>query len=117
MKDYRKWMKVRGLPTCGTKEELKAKVLFYTGLPLEQQLQVLPPDYGKAESVMNMLKALVIMLTTILQPTISGELHANVLALRIRMFLNAVEEFEKPLRKKKMKKNKKKRKEYETEKQ
>ena len=75
VKDYRKWMKVRGLPTCGTKEELKEKVLFYTGLPLEQQPQVLPPDYGKAESVMNMLKALVIMLTTILQPTISGELH------------------------------------------
>jgi hypothetical protein len=48
-----------------------------------------------------MLRSMVVLLTTIMQPTVEGESHQDILELRTRLFMNAVEEFERPLRRKK----------------
>jgi hypothetical protein len=101
---YRKWLKVRGLTQEGTKDELREKVKHYLSLPETEQPPLLPPDYGKAGTVLEVLRSMVVMMTTLLQPAVEGESHARILGLRIRIFLNAVEEFERPLRKKKKQK-------------
>jgi hypothetical protein len=44
---------------------------------------------------------MVVMLTTLMQPVVDGVSHSQILAVRIRLFLNAVEEFEMPMRRKK----------------
>jgi len=106
--DYRKWLRVRGLPEEGAKDELRKRIKGYMDLPEGEQPRVLPPEYGSADGVMVMLRRMVLMLTTLLQPAVEGEVHANILALRIRLFLNSVEEFDKPLRlARKMKQGKK----------
>jgi hypothetical protein len=49
-----------------------------------------------------MEKPMVVLLTTIMQPTVESESHQDILEpLRTRLFMNAVEEFERPLRRKK----------------
>jgi hypothetical protein len=53
---------------------------------------------------------MVVFLTTIVQPTVEGKSHQDILELRPRLFMNAIEELEIPLRSKKdlqMKKTKK----------
>jgi hypothetical protein len=56
-----------------------------------------------------MLRSMVVLLTTIMQPTVEGESHQDILELRRRLFMNAVEEFERSFRRRKdlqMKKDK-----------
>jgi hypothetical protein len=58
----------------------------------------------------------VVLITTLMQPGVEGESHRDILELRTLLFLNAVEDFEKPLQKKRdellqNKHNEKKRKE------
>jgi hypothetical protein len=60
-----------------------------------------PPSYEKANGVILMLRSMVVLLTTIMQPTVEGKSHQDILELRTRLFMNAVEEFERPLRRKK----------------
>jgi hypothetical protein len=48
-----------------------------------------------------MIRSMVILLTTLMQPSVNGEEHKDILELRTRIFLNAVDDFERPLRKKK----------------
>jgi hypothetical protein len=105
---YRKWLKAVGKDATGTQPELKARVLHYKSLPLEQQPKFLPPECGSAVGVMQVLRTMVMMLTTILQPKVDGEKHALILAIRIRLFLNAVADFEAPLREYKRKSKTKK---------
>jgi hypothetical protein len=49
---------------------------------------------------MRMLRCMVVMFTTLMQPAIEGEKHAEMIALRVRLFLNAVVEFESNMKKK-----------------
>ena len=70
-------------------------------LPLEQQPKFVPPDCGKVEETIHM----VVMFTTLLQPAVEGEAHANMLALRTCLFLNATIEFEAQLQKKSLPKS------------
>ena len=98
---YKKWLKVRGLSDKGLRPELQAKVKAFLAMPIEDQPKVLPKNYGDPDRVLELLRTMVVMLTTILQPSIEGESHGRILALRIRMFLNAVEDFELPMRKSK----------------
>jgi hypothetical protein len=95
---YQKWLKVRGLSQKGDSKELKERVLSYLSLPEDQQPKVLPRAYGSADDVMEVLRSMVVMITTILQPSVSGEAHSRILALRVRLFLNAVERMHKPMR-------------------
>jgi hypothetical protein len=98
---YRKWLKVRGLPQNGSKEELKAKVVAEMAKPIEQRTPLLPPKYGDANGVMMVLRSMVVMFTTLLQPSVDGDAHSRILSLRIRLFLNYVVAVEKPLHRKK----------------
>jgi hypothetical protein len=50
--------------------------------------------------MMRMLRCMVVMFTTLMQPAIEGEKHAKMIALRVRLFLNAVVEFEANMKKK-----------------
>jgi hypothetical protein len=101
LEHYKKWLTVRSLPNNGSKDELKARVMAYLALPQEQQPKLPPPSYGKANGVILMLRSMVVLLTTIMQPTVEGKSHQDILELRTRLFMNAVEEFERPLRRKK----------------
>lgn len=106
--DYKKWLKVRGLPHEGKKAEVQQEVLRQKAMPIENQTKILPPQHGSAEGMMTMLRSMLMMLATILQPAVSGESHSKILALRVRLFLSALEEFDEPLRKKIPKKGKEK---------
>jgi hypothetical protein len=75
-------------------------VLAYLSLPLDQQPKVIPPTYGTADGIMCMLRSMVVLLTTLMQPGVEGESHQGILELRTRLFLNAVKDFQKPLQKK-----------------
>jgi hypothetical protein len=75
--------------------------MAYLALPQEQQSKLPLPSYGKANGVILMLRSMVVLLTTILQPTVEGESHQDILELRTRLFMDAVEEFKRPLRRKK----------------
>jgi hypothetical protein len=75
--------------------------MAYLALPQEQQPKFPPPSYGKANGVILMLRSMVVILTTIMQPTVEGKFHRDILELRTRLFMNAVKEFERPLRRKK----------------
>jgi hypothetical protein len=97
-KDYKSYLKVRGLDEEGRIHELRAKVLAILELPEAERPPVLPPDYGEAEGMLSVIRSMVVMLTTILQPCVNGKEHSDILALRVRMFLNSVERFDKPLR-------------------
>jgi hypothetical protein len=101
---YRKWLQVRGLPWKGTKNQLREKVVTLMNLPENEQPKLLPPKYGSADGVMQVLRTMVIMFTTFLQQGIQGESHARILALRVRMFLSAVEEMESHIRPKMLRK-------------
>jgi hypothetical protein len=103
--DYKKWLRVRGKPTGGDKNELRDRVKNYMSLPEEQQPKFLPPECGTATGMMDMLRFMVLMFTTLLQPAVEGEKHAEMVALRIRLFMNATVAFEGPLQKKKRNKN------------
>ena len=72
-------------------------------LPEEQRPPKQPPEYGTADGVLSVLRSMVLMLTTMLQPSVDGVSHANILSLRIRIFLNNLEAFDAPLRRKKIK--------------
>lgn len=104
---YRKWLKAVGKDSTGCQSELKARVLHYKSLPLDQQPQFLPKACGSAKGVLQVLRTMVMMLTTVLQPAVEGEKHSRILSVRVRLFLSAVAEFEAPLRM--MKKAEKKR--------
>jgi hypothetical protein len=52
------------------------------------------------EGMLALLRSMVVMLTTLLQPKVDGQAHYYVLHLRIRIFLSCIEEFDKPLRRK-----------------
>jgi hypothetical protein len=97
---YKKWLTVRSLPENGSKDELKARGMAYLALPQEQQPKLPPPSYGKANGVILMLRSMVVLLTTIMQPTVQGKSHRDILELRTRLFMNALEEFKRPSRKK-----------------
>jgi hypothetical protein len=98
---YKKWLTVRSLPNNGSKDELKARVMAYLALPQEQQPKPPPPSYGKANGVILMLRSMVVLLTATMQPTVEGKSHRDILELRTRLFMNAVEELERPIRRKK----------------
>jgi hypothetical protein len=98
--DYKKWLRVRGKPTGGDKNELRDRVKHFKSLPIEQQPPFLPSECGTAEGMMTMLRSMVMMFTTLLQPAVEGGKHAEILALRIRLFMNATVQFEAPLQKK-----------------
>ena len=94
---YRKWLEVRGLSLEGNKKELREKVRALRSL-LEDQPKCLPKEYGDAEQVLQLLQSMVLMMTTLLQPAVEGESHTEILRVRIRMFLSALENFEIPMR-------------------
>jgi hypothetical protein len=48
---------------------------------------------GSADGMMRMLRCMVVMFTTLMQLAIEGEKHAEMIALHVRLFLNAVVEF------------------------
>lgn len=98
---YKKWLQVRGLSAAGDKQQLKETVLGFLALPVQDQPRILSPPYGKAEGVLTTIRTMVIMITTIMQPVVNGEPQKEILEVRIRLFLNALEDFERPLRKKK----------------
>jgi hypothetical protein len=98
--DYKKWLKVRGEPTEGDKDLLKERVMNFLKLPVVQQPQFLPMECGSADGMMRMLRCMVVMFTTLMQPAIEGEKHAKMIALRVRLCLNAVVEFEANMKKK-----------------
>jgi hypothetical protein len=81
---FKKWLTIRSLSINGTKEELKGRVLAYLSLPLEQQPKVIPPTYGTADGVMCMLRSMVVLLTTLMQPGVEGESHQDILEFRTR---------------------------------
>jgi hypothetical protein len=95
---YQGWLKIRGLPVEGKRKELHDRVLFYYNQPDNLKPKILPPQYGSAEGVMDVLRAMVLLFTTILQASFSGKNHATILSLRVRLFLNSVEEMEKKIR-------------------
>ena len=90
----------------GNRDQLRARIKSYMALPEAEQPQVLPREFGSADGVLNLLRTMVMMLTMILQPSIDGAPHGEILALRIRMFLSALEEFEIPMRRAKEKRKK-----------
>jgi hypothetical protein len=98
--DYKKWLKVRGEPTKGDKDLLKERVMNFLKLLVDQQPQFLPMEWGGADGMMQMLRCMVVMFTTLMQPAIEGEKHAEMIALRVCLFLNAVVEFEVNMKKK-----------------
>ena len=63
---YRKWLEVRGLSSEGYKPDLIEKVRAMRSLPEEQQPQCLPKEYGDAEQVLQLLRSMVLMMTTLL---------------------------------------------------
>jgi hypothetical protein len=69
-------------------------------LPVDQQPQFLPMECGSADRMMWMLRCMVVMFATLMQPAIEGEKHAKMIALRVCLFLNAVVEFEANMEKK-----------------
>jgi hypothetical protein len=96
--DYKKYLKARGLDYSGKKAELKQRVIAIYNLPESEKPEKIPPDYGEAEGMLAMLRSMVMMLTTILQPGVDGWAHSNILSLRIRLFLSCFDRFDKPLR-------------------
>jgi hypothetical protein len=90
--NYKKWLKVRGEPSKGDKDLLKERVVNFLKLPVDQQPQFLPMEWGSADRMMRMLRCMVVMFATLMQPAIEGEKHAKMTALRVRLFLNAVVE-------------------------
>ena len=99
----RMFLRVRGLPEKGKKQIIHSMVARIKSLPATQQPPLLPDEYGPAEDVLAMLRSMVLMLTTILQPSFDGESHSRILSLRIRMFLNNLEKFDAPLRRRRVK--------------
>ena len=108
--DYRKWLEVRGLPSTGNKNVLRDRIRPLRALPENEQPQIKPKEYGDAKEVLQLIRSMILMLTTILQPGVQGQSHARILSLRVRLFLSALEEFEVPMRRKKKRKKKKKQK-------
>jgi hypothetical protein len=103
IKDYRKWMALRGLSEDGTKAELKEKVLAYLAQPMEEQPPILPPKYGPASQLLATLRSMVLMCATMMQPHVEGIETKNILSLRIRIFLGELEKFDGALRSPKQK--------------
>ena len=75
--------------------------MAYKSLPLEQQPPIKPKEYGDPDAVLKLLRAMVLMMTTLLQPAVKGEAHSRILGVRVRLFLSVLEEFEIPMRRKK----------------
>ena len=64
--DLKKWLHIRGLNESGLKEQLKERVKTYMAMPLEEQPQVLPKEFGSADGVLNLIRTMVVMMTTML---------------------------------------------------
>ena len=65
--DLKKYLTVRGMDNTRKKEVLKQRVLQIMLLPEDERPPVLPPNYGNASDLMETLRAMVLMLTTLLQ--------------------------------------------------
>ena len=58
---------------------------------------VMPPQFGKAEDMMKMLRSMVLLVSTLFHTEV-GEGTSNILSLCLRIFLAELEIFEKPMR-------------------
>jgi hypothetical protein len=99
---YRNFLKCRGMSEVGTKDELRDRVIEERDKPEDEKSPFIQRDCGPAEGLLNVLRSMVLMLTTMLQPRIEGDAHADILALRVRLFLSNVEAFDSHLRKRKV---------------
>jgi SAP domain len=96
------WLKARGLDSKGKKEELKKRVFdLLLGPPINVP-PVLPPMYGTAADMIEVVKSMVVLVTMIFQDRVE-ESTRDILELRIRIFLTRFEEFDKPMRAKDVK--------------
>jgi hypothetical protein len=68
--------------------------------PVDQQPQFLPMECGSADGMMRMLRCMVVMFATLMQPAIEDKKHTKMIALHVHLFLNAVVEFEANMEKK-----------------
>jgi hypothetical protein len=98
--DYKKWLAVMGQATDGNKDCLREQVMSFQRLPVEQQPPFLPMECGSANGMMKMLRSMVVMLATLMQPAVEGEKHAKMISLGVRIFLNTVVKFEGHLKRK-----------------
>jgi hypothetical protein len=81
--DYKKWLAVRGQATDSNKDCLREQVMSFQRLPVEQQPPFLPMECGSADGMMKMLRSMVVMLATLMQPAVEGENHAEMISLPI----------------------------------
>ena len=94
---YKAWLKARGLDTNGNKPELQPRVMnFMMGDPGEIP-PILPNMYGSASDMIDMVKSMVLLVTTLFQDRV--EKHTQpILELRVRIFLTRFHKFDKAMR-------------------
>jgi hypothetical protein len=89
------WLKARGLDASGIKSELQPRVMDY--LHRDHVPPIKPNMYGSAEDMLEMLKSMVVLVTTLLHNQV--ELRTkDIIELRVRIFLSRFERFDKPMR-------------------
>jgi hypothetical protein len=91
------WLKARGLDGTGNRDVLLPRVMHLllgdpTNIPPIQ-----PNLYGNAEDMLDMIKSLVLLVTTVLQNSVQRGTR-DTIELRVRLFLNRFERFDAPMR-------------------
>ena len=93
------WLKARGLDHSGNKPQLQPRVVSYLQGPPENIPPIQPDLFGSAEDMLEMLKSMVLLVTTLFQDKMERN-TADILELRIRLFLTRFHRFDQPMRKK-----------------
>ena len=86
MGELQGWLRARGLDWKGKKDQLKARVSPLLNGPPCDVPPILPPMYGTAKDMMEVVKSMVIVVTMIFQDTVE-EHTKEILELRLRIFL------------------------------
>ena len=79
------WLKVRGLNCTGLKAVLLERVKLYIYSDNGETPPILPPLYGSALDMFEMIQSLVILVTTLFQNKVE-EHSPDIIDLRIRIF-------------------------------
>jgi hypothetical protein len=99
LNDLQAWLKARGLCSKGKKEDLKKRVFDLLLGPPGEIPPILPPLYGTAEDMIEMVKSMLVLVTMIFQDSVQKHTR-EILELRIRVFLSRFEKFDKPMQQK-----------------
>jgi SAP domain len=92
------WLRVRRLALSGNKKDLQIRVIDFLRGPVELIPPIQPELFGSADDLMSMLKAMVLLITTVFQDRVEKS-SRDIVDLRVRTFLTSFEIFDSPMRK------------------